>query len=74
MGGVEYAIPLWSKRSFFRRGYLALGTRAVYSTATLGGKRTHFTRSPVSADVALRFDTPVGVFNLSAGYLLDNVL
>jgi outer membrane protein assembly factor BamA len=74
MGGVEYAVPLWSKRSFFRRGYLALGTRAVYSTGTLGGKRTSFTRSPVSADVALRFDTPVGVFNLSAGYLLDNVL
>ncbi len=74
MGGVEYAVPLWSKQGFFRRGYLALGTRAVYSTATLGGKRTTFTRSPVSADVALRFDTPVGVFNLSAGYLLDNVL
>jgi outer membrane protein insertion porin family len=74
MGGLEYAVPLWSTRSFFRRGYLAIGTRAVYSTATLGGARTRFSRSPVSGDVALRFDTPVGVFNLSAGYLLDNVL
>lgn len=74
MGGLEYAIPLWSSRGFFRRGYLALGARAVYSTATLGGERTRFSRSPLSGDVALRFDTPVGVFNLSAGYLLDNVL
>ncbi len=74
MGGLEYAVPLWTGRGFFRRGYLALGARAVYSTATLGGGRTPFSRSPVSGDVALRFDTPVGVFNLSAGYLLDNVL
>ena len=74
MGGLEYAVPLWSTRTFFRRGYLALGARAVYSTATLGGPRTRFSRSPLSADVALRFDTPVGVFNLSTGYLLDIVL
>jgi outer membrane protein insertion porin family len=74
MGGLEYAVPLWSTRSFFRRGYLALGARAVTSSATLGGGRTRTSRSPLSADVALRFDTPVGVFNLSAGYLLDNVL
>jgi outer membrane protein assembly factor BamA len=74
MGGVEYAVPLWMRPGFFRRGYLALGARAVYSTATLGGPRTRFSRTPLSADVALRFDTPVGVFNLSAGYLLDNAL
>jgi outer membrane protein assembly factor BamA len=74
MGGLEYAVPLWTSPRFFRRGYLALGVRGVYSTATLGGDRTSFSRSPVSGDVALRFDTPVGVFNLSAGYLLDNVL
>jgi outer membrane protein assembly factor BamA len=74
MGGLEYAVPLWATRSFFRRGYLALGARAVWSSATLGGGRTSFSRSPFSAEVAVRFDTPVGVFNLSAGYLLDNVL
>jgi outer membrane protein insertion porin family len=73
MGGVEYAVPLWTRSGFLRRGYLALGARAVYSTATLGGERTDFSRSPLSADVALRFDTPVGVFNLSAGYLVDIV-
>jgi outer membrane protein assembly factor BamA len=74
MGGVEYGLPLWSTSGFFRRGYLALGVRGVYSTATLGGERTRFSRSPISGEVALRFDTPVGVFNLSSGYLLDIVL
>jgi outer membrane protein assembly factor BamA len=71
MGGVEYGQPLWSSSGFFKRGYLGVGTRVVYSTATLGGVRTPFSRTPISADVALRFDTPVGVFNLSAGYLVD---
>jgi outer membrane protein assembly factor BamA len=72
MAGLEYGIPLWGGAGFFRRGYLALGARIVHSTATLGGARTPYSRSPVSAEVALRFDTPVGVFNLSAAYLLDN--
>jgi outer membrane protein assembly factor BamA len=71
MGGAEYAIPLWSGSGFFRRGFVALGARAVYSTATLGGSRTPVSRTPFSADVALRFDTPVGMFNLSAAYLAD---
>lgn len=74
MGGLEYGVPLWGSGGFFRRGYLAIGARIVHSTATLGGSRTGYSRSPVSGEVALRFDTPVGVFNLSAGYLLDNVL
>lgn len=74
MAGLEYAIPLWSSSAFFRRGYLALGVRGVHSTATLGGARTRFSKTPVSGDVALRLDTPVGAFNLSAGYALDNAL
>jgi outer membrane protein insertion porin family len=74
MGGLEYAIPLWAKAGFFRRGYLALGVRGVHSTATLGGGRTPYSRSPVSGDVALRLDTPVGVFNASLGYAVDNLL
>ena len=74
MGGLEYGIPLWSGDRFFRRGYLAVGLRAVYSTAVLGGGRTPFSRSPLSADVALRVDTPVGVFNASLGYATDNAL
>jgi outer membrane protein assembly factor BamA len=71
MGGGEYAIPLWAGSGFFRRGYLALGARLVHSTATLGGVRTNQSRIPFSADVALRFDTPVGMFNFSTAYLLD---
>jgi outer membrane protein insertion porin family len=74
MAGLEYGIPLWSGDRFFRRGYLALGLRAVYSTALLGGGRTRFSSSPLSGDLALRLDTPVGVFNVSLGYALDNAL
>jgi outer membrane protein assembly factor BamA len=74
MAGAEYAIPLWSRGGFFRRGYLSLGARAVWSSATLGGRRTPFTRWPVSLDAALRFDTPVGTFNASLGAALDNLL
>lgn len=74
MAGLEYAVPLWASSGFFRRGYLAVGVRGVHSTATLGGGRTRFSRSPVSGDVALRFDTPVGVFNASVGYAVDNAL
>ena len=72
--GLEYAVPLFGGSGFFKRGYLALGLRGVYSTETLGGPATHLSRSPVSADVALRLDTPVGAFNLSVGYFLDIVL
>jgi outer membrane protein assembly factor BamA len=74
MAGLEYAVPLWSSSGFFRRGYLALGLRGVHSTATLGGQRTPFSRSPVSGEAALRLDTPVGAFNLSLGYAVDNFL
>ncbi len=74
MVGLEYAIPLWSHEGFFRRGYLATGARWVYSSAEPGGGRTGVSRWPLSADVALRLDTPVGVFNASIGYALDNVL
>jgi outer membrane protein insertion porin family len=74
MGGVEYALPLWARPGFFRRGYVALGLRAVWSTAQLGGARSPFSRSPASGDAALRLDTPVGTFNVSLGYAVDNLL
>ncbi len=74
MAGLEYAVPLWQRERFFRRGYLAIGARGVYSEATLGGNRTRFSRTPFSGEVALRLDTPVGVFNASLGYALDNLL
>jgi hypothetical protein len=71
---VEYAVPLWSHGGFFQRGYLALGARAVRSTATLGGPSTGVSRWPVSFDAALRFDTPIGTFNASLAAALDNFL
>ena len=74
MGGAEYAVALWSHGRFFQRGYLSLGARAVYSTATLGGARTRFSSWPVSLDAALRLDTPIGSFNASLGALLDLML
>jgi outer membrane protein insertion porin family len=74
MGGLEYAVPLWSHGRFFQRGYLALGARAVWSSARPGGGRTGFSSWPVSLDAALRFDTPIGTFNASLGAALDNLL
>lgn len=74
MVGLEYAVPLWSRGGFFHRGYLAVGARGVWSAARPGGGRTGVSDSPLSADLALRLDTPVGTFNASLGYLLDNFL
>jgi outer membrane protein assembly factor BamA len=74
MGGLEYAVPAWVQSGFWKRGYVAFGARAVWSSATLGGRRTPYSKIPFSADVALRLDTPVGTFNASLGYLLDIVL
>ena len=75
MAGLEYGSPLWNRKDTpFHRAYLAVGVRGVWSSATLGGGRTAFSRFPLSADVALRLDTIIGTFNLSVGYLLDIAL
>jgi hypothetical protein len=71
MTGLEYGLRLWRRGAFFHRGYLALGARAVWSSATLGGRRTPFSSTPASVEAALRFDTPVGTFNATLGALLD---
>jgi outer membrane protein assembly factor BamA len=75
MAGLEYGIPLWSGRRILQRGYLALGARWVHTERVPGERsRTEISDVPVSCEAALRVDTPVGVFNLSAGYALDNAL
>jgi hypothetical protein len=74
MGGAEWGIPLWSGGRALHRGYLALGARAAWTAADADEGRTPASRSPFSGEVALRFDTPIGAFNLSVGYLLDVVL
>jgi outer membrane protein assembly factor BamA len=72
--GAEYGIPLWSSRGFFSRGYVAFGARWLYTSATAQSGRTSVSRTPFSGDVALRLDTPVGSFNVSLAYALDNFL
>jgi outer membrane protein assembly factor BamA len=74
MLGTEYAVPLWATGRFFYRGYLALGARWVTSAAQPKAGRTAASKIPLSADVALRLDTPVGSFNVSLAYALDNFL
>ncbi len=74
MLGAEYGVPLWTGTGFFHRGYLALGGRWLYSAARPNAGRTRASRIPFSADVAVRLDTPVGSFNVSMGYALDNIL
>ncbi|HZZ86648.1 MAG TPA: BamA/TamA family outer membrane protein [Anaeromyxobacteraceae bacterium] len=74
MGGGEYAVPLWRGDGFFQRGYLAIGARALYTSARSGAGRSRLSSTPFSGDLALRLDTPVGSFNLSAAYALDNFL
>jgi outer membrane protein assembly factor BamA len=74
MGGLEWGVPLWSRGGFFQRGYLAAGVRGVWSSATLGGGRSPFSSWPISFDLALRLDTPVGSFNASLGAAVDNLL
>jgi outer membrane protein assembly factor BamA len=69
--GAEWAVPLWSSGPVLHRGYLAVGARALYTAARPRAGRTDQSRSPLSADLALRLDTPVGSFNLSLGYALD---
>jgi len=71
MLGAEYGIPLWSGGSFLHRGVLAVGARGLHSGAYARAPRTRLSRTPWSADLALRLDTPVGSFNLSLGYALD---
>ncbi|WP_176067611.1 BamA/TamA family outer membrane protein [Anaeromyxobacter diazotrophicus] len=74
LAGAEYGVPLWGDGAFFHRGYLALGGRWVYTAARARAGRTRASSTPFSGDVALRLDTPVGSFNVSLGYALDNFL
>jgi hypothetical protein len=82
LGGAEYGIPLWGgapgeKRGWqnlFQQGYLAIGARWLWTVPRPGAARTTASRSPLSGDIALRLDTPFGIFNASLGYLADNLL
>ncbi len=71
VAGAEWGIPLWTSRGFWQRGYVALGARAVWSAQRPDAGRTTASSTPFSADVALRLETPIGLFNLSLGYAVD---
>ena len=53
---------------------MALGARFTYGASGPNAGRTPSSSTPFSGDAALRLDTPIGSFNLSLGYTLDNFL
>lgn len=70
--GAEYDFPLWRTPSFvLKRGYLAVGGRLVYTSATPGGARTMVSAIPFSADISVRVESPFGLVSLSLGYITD---
>jgi outer membrane protein assembly factor BamA len=73
--GAEYDIPLWRTEFFhIKRAYVAFGGRFVYSEETPGAGRTPLSKTPFSADIAFRFDTPIGLVNFSVAFLADSLL
>ncbi len=74
---VEYDIPLWSNGKFFYRGYVygAANFTVVDRVDFLGSKQKWGgrTKLPVTMDFGFKFDTAIGLFTLSIGYLLDMI-
>jgi outer membrane protein assembly factor BamA len=73
----EYDVPLWSSGSFFYRGYIYLAANYTYVTKASflateeewsGRAKNQFTM-----DLGLKVDSPVGLFTLSLGYLVDTI-
>ena len=74
----EYDIPLWSRGKFFYRGYVYAAANFSYVTKAAflesddeewSGK----TKKPVSMDIGMKVDTPIGLFTFSLGYVFDLV-
>ncbi len=74
----EYDIPLWSRGKFFYRGYVYAAANFSYVTKAeflesddeeWSGK----TKKPVSIDIGMKLDTPIGLFVFSLGYVFDLV-
>jgi outer membrane protein insertion porin family len=73
--GLECDFTLWEARGgFLRRGFLALGSRFVYSAMTAGAGRSALSATPVSVDLAFRADTRLGVITIGLGYITDQLL
>lgn len=71
----EYDIPLWSGGTFFYRAYVygAFNFSYVTKAAFLATQEEWSGRakSPISLDLGLKFDTPIGLFTFSLGYIVD---
>jgi outer membrane protein assembly factor BamA len=71
----EYDVPLWSGGSYFYRGYFYAALNFCYVTkASFLASKDEWsgrTKRPVSFDLGLKFDTPIGLFTLALGYIMD---
>ncbi len=73
---IEYDIPLWSDGEFFYRGYVYTAANFSYVTKaeflkSVEEEWSGRTKRPVSLDVGFKFNTPIGLFTLSFGYVFD---
>ena len=77
-GGMEYAIPIFTKGQYFYRGYV-FGAVAASRTATVdevikGQKDTqNEILTPVSFDLGMKLDTSIGIFTLSVANALGRL-
>lgn len=71
----EYDIPLWSRGRFFYRGYVYAAANFSYVTKAdflaSDDEWSGRTKKPVSMDIGMKVDTPIGLFKLSLGYVFD---
>ena len=71
----EYDIPLWSRGKFFYRGYVYAAANFSYVTkADFLASEDEWsgrTKRPVSMDIGMKVDTPIGLFTFSLGYVFD---
>lgn len=74
---VEYDIPLWANGKFFYRGYVyGAANFTVVDMADFLGSKVKWggrTKTPVTMDFGFKFDTSIGLFTLSFGYLIDMI-
>ncbi len=71
----EYDIPLWSQGAFFYRGYayaaLNFSVLTKASFLALEEEWSGRTKRPVTFDLGLKFETPIGLLTFSVGYVTD---
>ncbi len=70
---VEYDIPLWSNGKFFYRGYVYGAANFTVVDIPSEKNWSGRTKLPATMDFGLKFDTAIGLFTLSIGYLLDMI-